>query len=90
MRIANGTLEHDAIAARFSHRIVSINPFANGNGRHSRLIADILISHGFGRPAFSWGSVGLISRGAARSAYLKALRDADSSDYRALVQFARK
>ncbi len=87
---ANNAFEADEIAVRFSHRIVSIHPFANGNGRHSRLIADILVSHGFGRPPFTWGSVGLISQGAARSAYLKALRDADNNDYRALIEFARK
>ncbi|HQT92062.1 MAG TPA: mobile mystery protein B, partial [Candidatus Kryptobacter bacterium] len=58
---SNNVFDPDEIAVRFSHRIVSIHPFANGNGRHSRLIADILISHGFGRPPFTWGSVGLIS-----------------------------
>ena len=42
----------DEIAVRFSHRIVAIHPFSNGNGRHARLIADILVSHGFGRPHF--------------------------------------
>lgn len=46
----------DEIAVRFGHRIVTIYPFSNGNGRHSRLIADILVSNGFGRPTFSWGS----------------------------------
>ncbi len=80
----------DEIAVRFSHCIVSIHPFANGNGRHSRLIADILVSHGFGRPFFSWGSINLTAQGAARSAYLKALREADENDYRSLVDFARQ
>lgn len=87
---ANGVFDVDETAVRFSHRIVSIHPFANGNGRHSRLIADIMVSHGYGRPPFSWGSVSLVAQGAARSAYLSALRDADINDYRALIEFARK
>jgi len=33
----------DLIAIRFHHRLVSIHPFPNGNGRHARLIADALI-----------------------------------------------
>jgi Fic-DOC domain mobile mystery protein B len=32
----------DEIAIRFSHRLVSIHPFPNGNGRISRLAADIM------------------------------------------------
>ncbi len=80
----------DEIAVRFSHRMVSIHPFSNGNGRHSRLIADILVSHGFGRPFFSWGSINLTAQGTARSAYLKALRAADDNDYQSLIDFARQ
>ncbi|MEX2013942.1 MAG: mobile mystery protein B [Parcubacteria group bacterium] len=80
----------DEIAVRFSHRIVSIHPFANGNGRHSRLIADILASHGLGRPPFTWGSVNLTAKGAARSAYLRALRQADENNYGELMRFARQ
>ena len=41
-------LEHnvykpDEFAIRFKHRLVSIHCFPNGNGRHSRMIADIII-----------------------------------------------
>lgn len=80
----------DEIAVRFSHRIVTIHPFSNGNGRHSRLIADILVNHGFGRPLFSWGSINLTAHGAARSAYLNAIREADDNDYQSLIIFARQ
>ena len=80
----------DEIAVRFSHRIVTIHPFANGNGRHSRLIADILVSHGFGRPHFSWGSINLTAKGVARTAYLNALREADENNYQLLIEFARQ
>ncbi|MBK7867599.1 MAG: mobile mystery protein B [Ignavibacteriales bacterium] len=83
------TFPDDEIAVRVSHRLVWIHPFANGNGRHSRLYADILVSNGFSRPVFSWGSKNLIKKGEARSAYLSALRQADIQDYSALVRFAR-
>jgi Fic-DOC domain mobile mystery protein B len=45
--IEHKTYNEDEIAIRFSHRIVSIHPFPNGNGRHSRLIADCLIIQWF-------------------------------------------
>ena len=60
--IKNTTFGPDEIAIRFSHRIVKIHLFPNGNGRHSRLIGDILINHGFSQPVFSWGSNDLIKR----------------------------
>jgi Fic-DOC domain mobile mystery protein B len=87
--INNKTFPEDEIAVRFSHRIVSIHPFANGNGRHSRLIADALINKGFNKPYFTWGSCSLVKQGEARSIYLKALKAADNMDYELLIKFAR-
>lgn len=87
--INHKTFPEDEIAVRVSHRLVWIHPFANGNGRHSRLYADVLINNGFSQPVFSWGKKNLIKRGEARSAYLSALRQADIQDYSALVKFAR-
>jgi Fic-DOC domain mobile mystery protein B len=79
----------DELAVRFYHRLVVIHPFANGNGRHSRLAADLLVA-ALGEPVFTWGSENLNSPGEARRAYLEALRAADSQyDYRPLVEFAR-
>ena len=77
----------EEIAIRFSHRVVNIHPFANGNGRHSRLISDILVSHGLGKPHFTWGKKNLINKGEARSKYLRALKDADNGDYKLLIEF---
>src|SRR5256885_956995 len=34
----------DEIAVRFHHRLVQIHAFPNGNGRHARLMADLLIA----------------------------------------------
>ena len=88
--ITKGGVGEDEIAIRFSHRIVSIHPFANGNGRHSRLIADALIRFGLGKPHFTWGSMNLTARGEARAEYLNALREADAGDYQSLMKFARE
>ena len=87
--IKNKIFSEDEIAVRFSHRIVSIHPFANGNGRHSRLIADVIITNGFDKPYFTWGSVNLTKPGEARTKYLQALRTADKNDYKPLIEFAR-
>lgn len=88
--IENATFPDDEIALRFSHRMVYIHPFPNGNGRHSRLIGDILISEGFGQPQFTWGSTNLFEAGEARREYLQALKAADNNDYAPLIDFARK
>jgi Fic-DOC domain mobile mystery protein B len=85
----NNTFSSDEIAIRFKHRIVQIHCFPNGNGRHSRLIADIIIEKIYQRPVFTWGAMNLTAEGAARNEYIKALRAADKGDYLLLLAFAR-
>jgi Fic-DOC domain mobile mystery protein B len=85
----NNTYSPDEIAVRFKHRIVSIHCFPNGNGRHSRLMADIIIEKIYKLPVFSWGAANLSSEGDARASYLKAVKAADKGDYILLLAFAR-
>lgn len=87
--IENKTFSEDEIAIRFKHRIVVIHCFPNGNGRHSRLIGDILVEKIFGKSVFSWGSQDLIRKNAFRSTYLMALREADYGNFEPLIKFAR-
>jgi Fic-DOC domain mobile mystery protein B len=87
--INNKIYSEDEIAIRFKHRIVSIHCFANGNGRHSRLMADIIIEKVSRMKIFTWGTANLIKEGDARIAYLRAVREADSGNYAALLAFAR-
>jgi fido (protein-threonine AMPylation protein) len=68
--------------------LVQIHPFPNGNGRHARLMADLLVMH-FGRKRFSWGRESLRDAGAARARYINALRAADNHDVSPLLAFAR-
>jgi Fic-DOC domain mobile mystery protein B len=86
--IENNTYPADEIAVRFHHRLVLIHLFPNGNGRHARLIADVLAVK-LARPVFSWGRLSLIKPGEVREKYLQALRTADAGDVAALVEFAR-
>jgi len=86
--IDNGTYKPDEIAARFHHRLVFIHPFPNGNGRHARLAADLLLKT-MGQSRFSWGSVNLANAGETRKAYVAALRAADDHDYEPLLAFVR-
>jgi Fic-DOC domain mobile mystery protein B len=78
----------DEIAVRFHHRLVQIHPFPNGNGRHSRLMADLLVMR-LGRERFTWGSAGLRDAGQARRRYIAALQAADNHDRGPLLAFAR-
>jgi len=87
--IDNTTFKPDEIAVRFKHRIVSIHCFANGNGRHSRLMADIIIEKIFKQPVFTWGAANLIKQGDTRTVYLTAIKAADAGDINPLVKFAR-
>jgi Fic-DOC domain mobile mystery protein B len=79
----------DEIAVRLHHRLVAIHPFPNGNGRHSRLMADLLAER-LGSKALSWGSGSLIEAGELRRAYISALQTADAHDIKPLLQFARQ
>ena len=85
----NKTYPPDEIAVRFKHRIVSIHCFPNGNGRHSRLMADIIIEKIYKQPVFSWGAANLSSEGDTRTAYLKAVKTADKGDCSLLLAFVR-
>ncbi|MEO6216662.1 MAG: mobile mystery protein B [Sphingomonas sp.] len=86
--IENEVYPPDEIAVRFSHRIVAIHPFPNGNGRFSRLIGDMLALQ-LGRPRFTWGSANLVDANETRKAYVNALRAADGHDIEPLLAFAR-
>lgn len=86
--VKHETYAPDELAIRFSHRLVSIHPFPNGNGRLSRLIGDLLAIE-LGQPRFTWGRANLVDAGTTRRAYVDALRAADNGDIQPLLDFAR-
>jgi Fic-DOC domain mobile mystery protein B len=86
--IEHETYPPDEIAVRLHHRLVAIHPFPNGNGRHARLMADLLIGRLGGKP-FTWGGGSLAGIGELRARYVAALRAADDHDMAPLLAFAR-
>lgn len=83
------TYPPDEIAARFHHRLVQIHPFSNGNGRHARLMTDLLLEQILNQPRFTWGRENLADTGETRNKYIAALQAADQSDFTLLFQFVR-
>ena len=86
--IENKTFPEEEIAIRFKHQLVSIHCFPNGNGRHSRLMADIIMEHLFQKNFFSWRGSGLVQADQSRKDYIDALRKADKGEINKLVLFA--
>jgi Fic-DOC domain mobile mystery protein B len=91
---ARAQLEHDSyplqeVAVRLHHQLVVVHPWPNGNGRHARLIADVLIA-ARGGDRLTWGEgADLTPVGDPRAQYLAALRAADQMNFRPLLEFAR-
>jgi Fic-DOC domain mobile mystery protein B len=81
---------YDAIerAVRIHHRLVSVHPFRNGNGRHARFVADLYL-YRIKLPRLSWGGERIDTDTETRNAYISALRAADGGDIAALLDFAR-
>jgi Fic-DOC domain mobile mystery protein B len=87
--VQNDTYSPDELAIRFKHRLVSIHCFSNGNGRHSRLMADLIMEKLFNATFFSWGSSNLVKATDTRKAYIKAVKMADKQDLQPLIVFAK-
>lgn len=88
--IANNTFSPEEISIRFKHRIVAIHCFPNGNGRHSRMMADIIIESIFDKELFSWHNSNMVNADETRKEYITALRKADNGNINPLIEFARK
>ncbi|TKT70836.1 mobile mystery protein B [Afipia massiliensis] len=86
--VENKTFSPDEIAVRLHHRLTQIHGFPNGNGRHARMMADLLIEKLGGEP-FTWGSGTIHDTGTLRTTYISALKAADNHDFGQLLAFAR-
>jgi Fic-DOC domain mobile mystery protein B len=76
-------------ALRLHHRLVALRPWANGNGRHARLLADVLVA-AHGEAPLTWGAgMGPGEIGSQRAGYVNAMKAADSGDFGPLLEFAR-
>jgi Fic-DOC domain mobile mystery protein B len=79
----------EEIAIRFKHKIVSIHCFPNGNGRHSRMMADIIMEFIFNGELFSWQNSTMVKADQTRKEYISALRKADNGNINPLIEFAK-
>ncbi|MDB9755816.1 mobile mystery protein B [Winogradskyella sp.] len=79
----------EEIAIRFKHRLVAIHCFPNGNGRHSRLMADIIMESVIEQDIFSWHSSNMVKADDVRKAYILALKKADGGNIDPLIEFAK-
>jgi len=86
--IAHKSYAPGELAVRFHHRLGSVHPFPNGNGRWSRLSADLMAVR-LGQPRFGWGRSNLQATGDVRRRYIDALRAADNHEIAPLLIFAR-
>lgn len=68
------------IAVKIHHRLAFIHPFANGNGRWARMIANLYL-HKEQLPIVEWP----VDQKIFRPQYLKALKVADNGDYSLLL-----
>lgn len=87
--IENNTYSSEEIAIRFKHRLVSIHCFPNGNGRHSRLMADIIMELVFKDKIFTWHQSNMVKADEVRKKYIVALRNADNREIQQLIDFAK-
>lgn len=88
--VEHETYNREEFAARFHHRLVKIHPFPNGNGRHARIMTDVILEKVLAVAPINWGAKILDTEGEHRRAYIQALRAADNNDYRQLVDFVSK
>lgn len=86
--IKHETYDHDEIAVKLHHGLVKIHLFPNGNGRHARLMADLLLNR-LGSERFTWGNSDLYEQNEVRKIYIESLQLADRHDFSDLIEFVR-
>jgi Fic-DOC domain mobile mystery protein B len=91
---ARAWLEHqtyppEEFAVRLHYRLVTVQPFRNGNGRHARMVAHVVLVRHFNQEPLPWGESALHAHDATQKAYIDALMAADHHDIGPLMTFAR-
>jgi len=73
------------VAVRLHHRLVYIHPFENGNGRWSRMAANIYLRQNK-QKMIQWPEQELYIRTTFREEYINALKNADELNYQSLIK----
>jgi len=84
----NKTFNIYETATRIHHRGVQIHPFQNGNGRWSRMLANIYLRQNGSMPV-KWQEDMLSKENPHRDEYIQALKAADKGDYSNLIKMHR-
>jgi len=79
------TFDTIEIATKIHHRAVQIHPFQNGNGRWSRMLANIYLRQN-GLMPVRWQEDLLAKENPNRAEYIQALKKADNGDYTDLIK----
>lgn len=87
MLFENAAFQPHELALRLRHRLVKVHPFPNGNGRHARMFADLVLQRHFQVQQLAWGGNTLGNSDPRRATYISAMRAADANDYEPLVEF---
>jgi Fic-DOC domain mobile mystery protein B len=87
--VQNNTWPPVELAVRFHHRLVQIHCYPNGNGRHRRIMADIILTKLYKLPAIDWLGGDLVNASETRKSYIEAMKEADKGDYSPLFKCIR-
>lgn len=87
IQLTDNTYAPDEFAMRYSHKLVFIHPFENGNGRHARMATNLLLTRVLDRPAFTWGASSGLPMDVLKKRHVEALRAADAGNFDALRAF---
>lgn len=75
-------------AVRLHHRAVYIHPFSNGNGRWSRMLADIWLKKNAMQPVM-WPS-NMVQESSVRDEYIAAVKNGDNGNLDPLMEMFRR
>ena len=87
--IPGGKMSWDEISAETHHRLVSIHPFPNGNGRTTRIYTEF-VQRRNNWPVTSWKASLADDSRKRRSTYIAGLKAADKSDFTMLIEFMKE
>ena len=87
--MTSGQMSWDEISAEMHHRLVTIHPFPNGNGRTTRIYTEYVQKRN-NQEVTSWNATLAHHPKERRESYIKALRVADKGDFTLLIEFMKE
>ena len=72
------------LAITFHHKLIQIHCYPNGNGRHGRIMADLIVEKLYEMKRLDWITEDMLHEGEARDIYIDAMKSADDNSYKLL------